>query len=256
MSKIEAVLGKELTEILQNSVKTLALMQAENLAPNKALTTPEAKAKQFEAQAIAEFEILTNDLVHAAQILLDKIEFLSRTDGEINNEAVRRELIDLGKGVTKESFDAAVQKSVENNLQSPPQFKTMSTQTLKALLKAGSSLLSESKYDEAQKAFNLICLLNPQEYTSWIGYGHASYHHKDYDKAILAYYIATSLRSNTPWPLIWAANACDAKREPQASLDLLERAFEILKENPDFSSQALEADIKQRIAACKTKLSK
>lgn len=252
MSSMQQLIGDELCDTLKQATHTLALNTAESEPPSP-LNPVAKKAALLEKQANAAFEKLCKEYMEIGQLLMQTIEFLSHTREEINFEAVFDELNDFGKKINSKTLNSLANQVSTDDALNPQAIFQLSKDTINALFEASAHLFAEKRFNEATKAFSILCNLVPDEYDHWVAYGHSATNNKQYDTSIVAYYMATSLRPDIPWPLIWAANACEAMGEKEASNDLLTRAYEVANESPEPEFKQLAPKIKERLTITNNK---
>ncbi len=219
------------------------------------------KAPQYEEQLTTLFKTITETFTQGSDLLFTTLTLLSKSRSEIDIEKIGKELRQAHKHLNKETFYALARQESLDSKFSPENFFHISEETIGCLFDAAAFLMEENKFEDALKAFSLICSLSPGNYDYWLGFGHSAFHCKQYDAAILAYYKATLLNASSPWPLIWAANSAEQKNDIRGSLSLLERSFELCQEasEEDFQGQdiklqdikSLQSELKSRIESLK-----
>jgi tetratricopeptide (TPR) repeat protein len=100
-----------------------------------------------------------------------------------------------------------------------------------AALYQGSSIIFEKKeYDQAEKAFFVLCSLDPTQFIYWIGLGHSAFQDKNYEQAINAYSMASALHPDDAWPHIWAANTFEEQKDFAHAKMAMSEALNLEKE--------------------------
>jgi tetratricopeptide (TPR) repeat protein len=82
----------------------------------------------------------------------------------------------------------------------------ISNMCMHSLYEGAKTLFEEKKYGHAEKAFFMICSIDPTQEAYWIGLGHSSFQVQNYQQAIRAYSMADAINQENSWPHIWAAN--------------------------------------------------
>lgn len=255
MKKLEEILGQELTGELKKASHEICV-EAVHQEPPTGLISPDKKIAQLEAQTMDAFEKQTQEYIEGAESLMKAMKFIANKNPDIHLDKVAAELQNAGKKVNKASLDKLAEEMMTNQEVHPRELFMISEETVRALYLAAAHIMEEKHFLDAMKAFALICSIDPNVYNHWIGYGHSAFHSQNYDRAILAYYMATSLNPDSPWPLIWAANVCEQKNEFEAACDLLERAQVLSEEHLDKEIKALIPEISSRLHLVKGKVKK
>jgi len=243
MLDVKMILGPNLSQVMHKTCFTLAQEVAKSEKPSP-FVNKETRVSQLEAQAEKFFEKLSNEFLDAGQILEATLKKISPH----NHEKVVKELQKLQSDISTSNFEAFQgQIHTQKSFNSRTLFK-ISEDSIEALSQAAIRLMEDKLFADAVKAFVLVCIIEPNIYRNWICLGHSAFHSKQYDGAIMAYYMASSLSPTTPWPLIWAANACEMNHEIEEALDLLDRAKVLARESEDKEICALAHDIKEKIA--------
>ncbi len=249
--ELQQILGRELTQILHDATHNLARI-AEDHVPQTPLKSSKAKVQEIEQETNKSFDKLASDFSTAAKTLFSSLKDLSKTDPEIDIESIIREFDQAKNRLNIHDMKTNAMKlgeSLVGNLAPPDtEFVDLSETTAKALYTAASSVLKDKRYDDAQGIFSLLSSVAPKNYNYWIGYGHSAYFNQQYNVSILAYFVATSLSPENHWPLIWAANACEAKKDSAGAFDLLKRAKELIIETSLRDSGLLLEEIENRMS--------
>ena len=238
MTQLEKVLGPDLTQILKNASRELSAETAKDVLPSS-LVSPEQQAALLETQTMESFEKLSADYEEAAHILLATLDVISRTRPDINYEKAVSELRNASMAATTETFSRAL--LFQENEQ------PLTNETLSALTDTAKYIFQEKQYAKAMSCFSLLYSIDPDSYANWVGFGHSAFHTQQYDTAILAYYMATSLDPVNPWPLLWAANTCENKQDLTAAHQLLERAKVVACDSEVNEYGALVKEIDERL---------
>lgn len=242
MKQLAKVLGSELTQVLQQASHDLSQWVVEHESPSH-FSNPKQKAKQLEMQTMESFEKVHHDYQDAAKILVSHLKTVVHNKSDF--ESILSEFQNIQ--VDKAHFDALTQQVASQEEYRPQDVFKISAKTIEALYQAADHILHEKDFADALKAFSFLCTIAPSEYRCWVGYGHSAFHTHNYEVSILAYYIATSLQPENPWPLIWIANVCEEKHEFQAAYELLARAKELALHGTDKAATSLVRDIDERL---------
>lgn len=77
---------------------------------------------------------------------------------------------------------------------------------METLYQGSKHIFDKKDYIQAEKAFFVLCSLDPTQFAYWVGLGHSAFHDKNYRQAINAYSMASALHPEDVWPHVWAAN--------------------------------------------------
>jgi tetratricopeptide (TPR) repeat protein len=89
----------------------------------------------------------------------------------------------------------------------------ISDECMQSLYEGARALFEGKEFNQAEKAFFVVCTIDPSQYAYWIGLGHASFQIRDYQQAILSYSMASAIDSENIWPHIWAANCFEEEND-------------------------------------------
>jgi tetratricopeptide (TPR) repeat protein len=101
----------------------------------------------------------------------------------------------------------------------------ISDRCMQSLYQGARTLFEEKEYTQAEKAFFMICSIDPTQPAYWIGLGHSSFQTQNYQQAIRAYSMAGAMDPENIWPHIWAANCFEEEHEFEAAKLALHEAL-------------------------------
>jgi len=103
---------------------------------------------------------------------------------------------------------------------------------METLYQGAKALFDAHSYSDAEKAFFMLCSLDPSVFTYWIGFGHTNFQQNNYQEAVTCYSMASMLNPQDIWPHIWAANSFEKEKDPDSTKMALSEALTLEKEKP------------------------
>lgn len=213
---------KELEQSLKESVAILVEYMVEDTSNKNPLMPKEEMQKKFQYEFINSMEIAKQQIYEGLHACLEAFELCH--DLSIKKEEVISEL--------RRSFDSL--KTTKNVRQARKQLINgiswkallgISEEYMESLYKAAKQLFDARKYDLAQKAFFVFCILEPRVSIYFVGLGHCQFHMGDYRKAIDSYAMVAMLDSNSSDPHIWAFNCFEKIKDKIMAKFALEEAL-------------------------------
>lgn len=89
----------------------------------------------------------------------------------------------------------------------------ISDECMETLYQGAKHIFDKKNYVEAEKAFFVLCSLDPTQFAYWVGLGHSAFQNKTYEQAINAYSMASGLQPEDAWPHVWAANTFEEEKD-------------------------------------------
>lgn len=122
----------------------------------------------------------------------------------------------------------------------------ISEKLLSGLYQGAKAVFEKKEYEQAEKAFFVLCSLTPYHFSYWIGLGHSALQNRNYRQAAAAYGMASTLRPDDAWPHIWAANAFEEQNDVTHAKMALSEALQIEK-SKEKQDHELIASLQQRL---------
>lgn len=246
---------QEVKSLLHEATHKIAEQVAQKEPPSPLITLKErTRKKELELNKLLD-ELLERYRT-ASEVLFKHMELLSHTDKSIDFEKIKRDLPSTMSALSKKNVQEIIKRGSAEELSHPAKLFKISNELLNALYKTACAIFEQKDFESASAIFSMLCLLEPSKYDYWIGLGHSAFYNQKYDDAVLAYYQAILFPDTTYWPLIWAANACEGKKDFGAVVQLLEATKEILSESPEKEEKTLLAEVNNRLAFAKQSVRK
>ena len=99
----------------------------------------------------------------------------------------------------------------------------------------------EGRYDEATEAFTTLTILNPYEPKYWFALAAARQLDGDPAEALQAYLLSSAIDEQNPIPLLQAARCAEELGRRGETLELLDQAIAVGRENSEYENAVLEA---------------
>ncbi len=148
----------------------------------------------------------------------------------------------------KEHFDEMLKKLDEEHV-TFSDLVQVDEDSLDRMYKVAKSLYDESMYKDAVLAFNLLVLLEPDQPVFWNGLGHAAFLSENYDNALEAFTVESSLEVDNPICDLMIAKCHEQLKEYHRALDVLDLLIHKLGKDPQFDS------VKEQVKEIKEEIS-
>lgn len=162
--------------------------------------------------------------------------FLDQVDKRlmrVDKEKIEKDFFQLLEIIQKEQFEA--------------QSLAISTDLLRHLYELATICLEEKMFPDAFLLFQLLTLLMPQTFESWLGLGIAYQEQLLFNEAVSSYEKASLIQENHPLPLIYAAECQLHLKEANQAYALIHKALDLMHLHEEFKFYEPEA---QRVLGC------
>lgn len=185
------------------------------------------KADKIKHELEHDFNLYKNRCKEGLLLCIKAVEELAVNNRDINKKELKKDLLRAFS-----LFDSVehVKKFGEQVLLEGKTWKELlrfKEATFEMLYKGARSIFDAGKYEEAEKAFFVLSLLDSTQFLFWIGFGHSAFQLENYDEALKAYMAACMAAPGVMWPHIYAANCFEAKKDFEGALLALQEAQEI-----------------------------
>lgn len=246
MTILESVLGSEMARVIVKECHKEALKQVKLEKPSS-FHSEKNRVTQREKQVVEEVETFVTLFQEGADILESSLKQLSLSD----HEMVAKELQKITKTLPKQKGKTEASSLLsKKNLWPKPKWK-LSKKSLEAFVNAATHLMEQEKFEDAVKALYVLCTIESNIYEMWIAFGHAAFYAKQFPVAHMAYFMASSLKLESPWPFIWASKACEEMNENGQACLLLEEAKALAQKSSDKKECALVSELNDKISLLK-----
>jgi tetratricopeptide (TPR) repeat protein len=214
---------KDFTKITHECARKVAEVLVQE--PKQEMLSKDAQQKKLEHEVYRDLEECQNKmhdglkacllaLAHSADLPLSVDEVLSELQKAFRPIKNQEDILRLGENIFlgtswKEQFG-------------------ISHDCMQSLYQGASFLFENKDFIQAEKAFFVICSLDPSQFAYWVGLGHSSYQNKHYPQSTSAYGMASGLDPKNAWPHIWAANCFEEEKDYTLASRALHEAITLL----------------------------
>lgn len=234
---------KEFKNLIHDSTAALAKIVAEEQAHEKDLLDTKTRQKKIQHELEEDIKQRTQKMHDGLQACI--LSLRQCTDLPISADALVQELhtcfqkIDSAKTLSKFGQGVLQGTSWKTSL-------GISNDCMQTLYRGAPALFERKEYVNAEKAFFVVCSLDPTQSGYWIGLGHSSFQMHNYPQAINAYSMASALDPQNVWPHIWAANTFEKENDFVYAKMALEEALALLQSQKP-KNQELIQELQARI---------
>lgn len=173
---------------------------------------------------------------------------LSHQDKEMFSEQVAA---DLSKLITLTTTITAHQDAFMEQLgqeKSVLEIAHVSTATFEKMYTAAKALYTEKLYPEAADAFAFLTIIHSQNYSCWLGLGHAEFHSHNYEQALYAYAFCCHLNPDDPTCHIYSSRCYEETKHLDHAINAIDLALFVIEHNTHY------ADLKPKLEREKQRL--
>lgn len=122
-------------------------------------------------------------------------------------------------------------------------FTNLTPESMEAIYMAGYNQYNAGKYDEAEKIFQLLALLNHFEKRYWVSLGAARQMNGRHEEALKAFGYLAMFDFQSPEPPLYAAKSLIAMEKPEEAVKALRAAVFNSENKPEHAELNQEAKI-------------
>jgi len=114
--------------------------------------------------------------------------------------------------------------------------------TMAVQYKTAYEFYQSADFKKAAEAFSYLTMLNPYEYTYWMGFAIAKQSDRAFEEAIVAYTMAEAIVPENPIPHLHLAQCYWAIQQRDKTVEHLKKAIEIAGNEPQHQEVRLKAE--------------
>jgi tetratricopeptide (TPR) repeat protein len=213
-------------QILHESIRKMAELIAQETAGEKELQPVKARQKQVEHDLENHVKVLEKKMYEGLQAATSCLKECDNLPMSV--EEVVRELQNCMKPINSPEALSKLGQQLFSDV-SWKNHLGISDKCMETLYQGAKHIFDKKDYIQGEKAFFLICSLDPTQFAYWVGLGHSAFHNKNHEQAINAYGMASTLHPEDAWPHIWAANTFEEEKDFAHSKMALSEALNLEK---------------------------
>lgn len=113
---------------------------------------------------------------------------------------------------------------------------------MRAQYKKAYDLFQEAQYKDAAAAFSYLTVLNPYEYSYWMGLGIAKQSDRLYEEALIGYVAAEALDPDNPLPHLHQAQCFHALQLTDQAIEHLKLTIETARDQAEYAEVVSKAE--------------
>ena len=236
---------KDFEKLVHESAEGLSKIVAQEQTSEKSLLPAAAREKKIQHELEEHTKKMQKKMGEGLRACLQSLEKCHNLP--MAKEAVAAELKScFAKIDTAEALVAMGQAALKNI--SWKAHLAISDDCMESLYQGAKALFDAQAYNDAEKAFFVLCALDPTASAYWIGFGHTSFQQNNYEQAINGYGMASTLNPEDIWPHIWAGNSFEKQGDHDHAKMALGEALNLEKGKPSPDKEivrSLESRIQQ-----------
>lgn len=115
--------------------------------------------------------------------------------------------------------------------------------TMAAHYQKAYELFQSADFKKAAAAFSYLTMINPYEYTYWIGLAVAKQSDRSFEEAIVAFHMAEAIDIKNPLPHLHLAQCYYAIQQKEKVTDHLKKAIEVAGSAPEYQQIRQKAEM-------------
>jgi type III secretion system low calcium response chaperone LcrH/SycD len=125
----------------------------------------------------------------------------------------------------------------------------LTQETMERLYQAAKFIYEQQHYQEAAATFAVLSVIDPTNYTFWVGFGNSEYFCHNYQSALVAYAMAAQANPLDPLCHFYSAHCYEALKHKEHAINSLDLAILSIGDKPEFSHWKQKAvEHKQRLS--------
>ena len=220
---------KDFEKLVHESAEALSKVIAQEQAPEKNLLPAAVREKKIQQEIEAHTKSMQKKMEEGLKACLLSLGQCQNLP--MKKEAVVEELKGCFAKIDSPEALAELGKAALTNT-SWKAHLAISDNCMESLYQSAKALFDAKSYDDAEKAFFVLCALDPTIFAYWVGFGHTSFHQNNYQQAVNGYGMASTLNPEDIWPHIWAGNSFEKQGERDYAKMALGEALNLEKAKP------------------------
>jgi tetratricopeptide (TPR) repeat protein len=201
---------KECKQLVHESAKKLAEVIAKEEVPGQKFQSAGARQEKIQHELERHVRVVEkkiNEGLQACILALDACQNPLMSISEVVRELLKcMDVISTPEALSTLGQVLLSGTSWKNHL-------GISDNCMETLYQGAKCLFDKKDYEQSEKAFFVLCSLEPAQFSHWVGLGHSCFQNKHYEQSINAYSMASILDPHDTWPHVWAANTFEAQKD-------------------------------------------
>jgi len=217
---------KEFEKIMQENATALAKIIIQDQPPENNLLPVAARENKVLLELSEHSRKMRQKIEDGIQLCITSLDSCEKLP--MSKESVLEELATCFETIDTPDKTAEAGQAMLSDV-SWKNFLHISNNCMECLFQGAKAIFEKKAYDNAEKAFFVLCALDPTIFSYWAGFGHASFQQGNYQQAIDGYSMAAALHPQNMWPHVWAANAFEKQGDHDHAKMALEEALALVK---------------------------